>query len=204
MDALAARFGAAAVLGGQCVISATLDGDGRVLHLNDLHFVSFGEQNGAKSPRVTAIAEAFSHAKFDSQLSTAILQEMWEKWAIIAGLAGVSCLLRGTVGDIIAAKAGQLATDMYAECCAIAAANGFSPGEPASKRSIGMLTTPGSTFAASMLRDIERGAPIEADQIIGDLLARGSGGDYPLLQLAYAHLRTYEARRARENPAPAR
>jgi 2-dehydropantoate 2-reductase len=204
MDALAARFGAAAVLGGQCVISATLDGDGRVLHLNDLHFVSFGEQNGAKSPRVAAIAEAFSGAKFDSQLSTAILQEMWEKWAIIAGLAGVSCLLRGTVGDIIAAKAGQLATDMYAECCAIAAANGFSPGEPARKRSIGMLTTPGSNFAASMLRDIERGAPIEADQIIGDLLARGSDGDYPLLQLAYAHLRTYEARRARENPAPAR
>jgi 2-dehydropantoate 2-reductase len=204
MDALAARFGAAAVLGGQCVISATLDGDGRILHLNDLHFVSFGEQNGAKSPRVAAIAEAFSGAKFDSQLSTAILQEMWEKWAIIAGLAGVSCLLRGTVGDIIAAKAGQLATDMYAECCAIAAANGFSPGEPARKRSIGMLTTPGSNFAASMLRDIERGAPIEADQIIGDLLARGSGGDYPLLQLAYAHLRTYETRRARENPAPAR
>jgi 2-dehydropantoate 2-reductase len=204
MDALAARFGAAAVLGGQCVISATLDGDGRILHLNDLHFVSFGEQNGAKSPRVAAIAEAFSGAKFDSQLSTAILQEMWEKWAIIAGLAGVSCLLRGTVGDIIAAKAGQLATDMYAECCAIAAANGFSPGEPARKRSIGMLTTPGSNFAASMLRDIERGAPIEADQIIGDLLARGSDGDYPLLQLAYAHLRTYEARRARENPAPAR
>jgi 2-dehydropantoate 2-reductase len=204
MDALAARFGAAAVLGGQCVISATLDGDGRILHLNDLHFVSFGEQNGAKSPRVAAIAEAFSGAKFDSQLSTAILQEMWEKWAIIAGLAGVSCLLRGTVGDIIAAKAGQLATEMYAECCAIAAANGFSPGEPARKRSIGMLTTPGSNFAASMLRDIERGAPIEADQIIGDLLARGSDGDYPLLQLAYAHLRTYEARRARENPAPAR
>jgi 2-dehydropantoate 2-reductase len=76
MDLLAARFGAGAVLGGQCIISATLDGEGRVLHLNDLHFVSFGEQNGAKTQRVTAIAAAFSGAKFDSQLSTAILQEM--------------------------------------------------------------------------------------------------------------------------------
>jgi 2-dehydropantoate 2-reductase len=210
MDALAARFGAAAVLGGQCVISATVDSEGCVLHLNDLHFVSFGEQNGAKSARVAAIAETFSNAKFESQFSTAILQEMWEKWAIIASVAGITCLLRGAVGDIVAAGAGQRAMDIYAECCAIAAANGFAPGESARKRSIGMLTTPGSTFAASMLRDIERGAPIEADHIIGDLLARGGGGkssegtgDYPLLQIAYAHLRTYEARRQREK-APGR
>ena len=33
-----------------------------------------------------------------------------------------------------------------------------------------LLTTPGSTFAASMLRDIERGSPIEGDHIIGDLV----------------------------------
>ena len=203
----AARFGGNAVLGGQCIISATLDGEGRVLHLNDSHFVSFGEQNGAKSPRAVAIAEAFSGAKFDSQLSTAILHEMWEKWAFIAAAAGICCLMRGAFGDIAAAGASQLASDMFTECCAIAAKNGFKPGETAVKRSVGMLTAAGSPIAASMLRDIERGAPIEADHIIGDLLARGSAQpvDYPLLQIAYAHLRTYEARRQREKTAaPAR
>jgi 2-dehydropantoate 2-reductase len=200
MDLLGTRFGAGAVLGGQCIISATLDGEGRVLHLNDLHFVSFGEQNGAKSPRVAAIAEAFSGAKFDSQLSTAILQEMWEKWAFIAAAAGICCLMRGAFGDIAAAGASQLASDMFGECCAIAAKNGFKPGETAVKRSIGMLTAAGSPIAASMLRDLERGAAIEADQIIGDLLARGGGrqSEHPLLQIAYAHMRTYEARRQRE------
>jgi len=207
LDLLGARFGGNAVLGGQCIISATLDGEGRVLHLNDSHFVSFGEQNGAKSPRAVAIAEAFSGAKFDSQLSTAILHEMWEKWAFIAAAAGICCLMRGTFGDIAAAGASQLGSDMFTECCAIAAKNGFKPGETAVKRSVGMLTAAGSPIAASILRDIERGAPIEADHIIGDLLARGSARpvDYPLLQIAYAHLRTYEARRQREKTAaPAR
>jgi len=201
MDLLAARFSAGAVLGG--IISATLDDEGRILHLNDTHFLSFGEQNGAKSPRVVAIATAFSGAKFDSQLSTAILQEMWEKWAFIAAAAGICCLMRGAFGDIAAAGASQLASDMFGECCAIAANNGFNPGETAVKRSIGMLTAAGSPIAASMLRDIERGAPIEADHIVGDLLARGGArpGDYPLLQIAYAHLRTYEARRQREQAA---
>jgi len=200
MDLLAARFSAGAVLGGQCIISATLDDEGRILHLNDTHFLSFGEQNGAKSPRVVAIATAFSGAKFDSQLSTAILHEMWEKWAFIAAAAGICCLMRGAFGDIAAAGASQLASDMFGECCAIAAKNGFNPGETAVKRSVGMLTAAGSPIAASMLRDIERGAPIEADHIVGDLLARGGArpGDYPLLQIAYAHLRTYEARRQRE------
>jgi 2-dehydropantoate 2-reductase len=210
MDMLAARFGAPAVLGGQCIISATLDAEGRVLHLNDLHFVSFGEQSGAKSPRVQAIAAAFSGAKFDAALSTAVLQEMWEKWAFIAAAAGICSLMRGAFGDIAAAGASHFASDMFGECCAIAAKNGFAPGDTAVKRSLGMLTAAGSPIAASMLRDIERGAPIEADHIIGDLLARGGGGkssastgDYPLLQIAYAHLRTYEERRRREKPAAA-
>jgi 2-dehydropantoate 2-reductase len=207
MDLLAARFGAGAVLGGQCIISATLDGEGRILHLNDMHFLSFGEQNGAKSPRVAAIAAAFSGAKFDSQLSLTILQEMWEKWAFIAAAAGICCLMRGAFGDIATAGGSQYASAMFAECCAIAAKNGFNPGETAVKRSVGMLTAAGSPIAASMLRDVERGAPIEADHIVGDLLARGSAreSDYPLLQIAYTHLRTYEARGQREKTAaPAR
>ena len=56
MDDLGGRFGAAAVLGGQCVISVTLDGDGHILHLNDTHGLSFGEQNGETSARAEAIA----------------------------------------------------------------------------------------------------------------------------------------------------
>jgi len=207
MDLLAARLGAGAVLGGQCIISATLDSEGRILHLNDMHFLSFGEQNGAKSPRVAAIAAAFSGAKFDSQLSLTILQEMWEKWAFIAAAAGICCLMRGAFGDIAAAGGSQYASAMFAECCAIAAKNGFNPGETAVRRSIGMLTAAGSPIAASMLRDVERGAAIEADHIVGELLARGGAraNDYPLLQIAYAHLRTYEARRQREKTAaPAR
>jgi len=200
MDLLGARFGAGAVLGGQCLISATLDPEGRILHLNNLHLLSFGEQNGAKSARAEPIAAALSGAGFDSHLSSAILQEMWEKWAFIAAAAGIGCLMRGAFGDIVAAGAGHFGTELFAECCAIAAANGFPPGGAAIERSRGMITASGSPIAPSMLRDIERGAPIEADHIVGDLLDRGghAADRFPLLQIAFAHLKTYEARRLRE------
>jgi 2-dehydropantoate 2-reductase len=203
LDALAARFGAKAVLGGQCLISATLDPEGRVLHLNDTHLLSFGEQDGSPSARAKAIAATLSEARFESRLSVAILQEMWEKWAFIATAAGICCLMRAPFGDIVAAGASDLSVAMHKECCAIATANGFAPGQPAIERTRAMITAAGSPIAASMLRDVERGAPIEADHIVGDLLRRGGGqpGDYPLLRIAYANLKTYEARRKREKAA---
>jgi 2-dehydropantoate 2-reductase len=203
MDSLAQRFGAGAVLGGLCVISTTLDADGRVLHLNDTHHLVFGEQDGAVSARIEAIGAAFSGVRFEARRSNTILQEMWEKWVMIATMAGINCLMRAAVGDIVAAGAANFATAMFNECCAIAAAQGFTPGETAQQRSRAMLTVPGSSFAASMLRDIERGAPIEADHIVGDLIRRGEAAadDHPLLRIAYAHLKAYEARRTRENTA---
>jgi 2-dehydropantoate 2-reductase len=54
-----------------------------------------------------------------------------------------------------------------------------------------------------MFRDIERGAPIEAEQILGDLLRRAGpeDADHSLLRIACAHVRAYEARRSREASA---
>jgi 2-dehydropantoate 2-reductase len=201
LDVLAERFGDQAVLGSQCVISVTLDADGRILHLNDTHILSFGERGGATSARAEAIAATMSGAKFDSRLSTAILQEMWEKWVLIATMAGINCLLRANVGDIVAAGAQKLALALLDECAGIAAANGFAPGEAIMTRNRTMLTLAGSGFAASMLRDIENGARIEADHIIGDLIRRGEGTaqDFPLLRVADAHLKAYEARRERQS-----
>jgi 2-dehydropantoate 2-reductase len=201
MDYLTERFGGGSVLGGQCQISTTLDAEGRVLHLNDLHFLSFGEPDGTASQRAQAIAGSFAGARFESKLSNAILQEMWEKWVLIAAVAGITCLMRATVGDIVSANEVNLSTTLLDECTAIAAAHGFAPSAPFLARARIMITTPGSTFAGSMLRDIEKGAPIEADHVIGDLLRRGaaSSRDHPLLRIAYAHLKAYEARRTREN-----
>src|SRR5580658_4472602 len=154
LDFLATRFGAHAVLGGQCLISATIDAEGRIIHISDMHLLSFGEQDGTKSDRVQAIAAALSGARFEVHLSTAILQEMWEKWAFIATGAGITCLMRASFGDIVTAGAVEITTGMFAECSTIAAANGHAPSQVAIERSNAMFTSPSSQIAASMLRDI--------------------------------------------------
>lgn len=202
IDFLTARFGAGAVLGGLAVISTTLDAQGRIIHLNDLHMMAFGERDGARSARIEAVAAALSGAAFAAQLSDDIVQQMWDKWVFIAATAGITCLMRAAVGDIVAAGAAGLCMAMLDECCAIAAAQGFAPAAADVARMRGMLTAPGSTFAASMLRDIEGGAPTEADHIVGDLTRRaGTEREHALLPIAAAHLRAYQARRARESAA---
>jgi 2-dehydropantoate 2-reductase len=201
LEVLDGRFGRQHVLGGECLISATLDADGRVLHLSDTHTLLFGERDGTRSERVQAIGASFSRANFDGRASEAILQEMWEKWVFIAASAGITCLMRACVGDIVTAGAADFVATLLDECAAVATGQGFPPRKDFLDRTLRILTTPGSPLTASMLRDIERGGSIEAEHIIGDLFRRaGQAHDEPflLLPLALAHLRAYEVRRARE------
>lgn len=205
IDVLRERFGSGAVLGGLCLISSTLDPDGRVLHLNDSHSLSFGECDGSTSERGLAIESAFTGAKFDARLSTVILQEMWEKWVFIATLAGVTCLMRSSIGEIAAVGAADLTLALLDECAAIASRQKFPPREGALKRSRAMFTDANSRLAASMVRDVERGARTEADHLLGDLLQRGDEltNSHSLLRIALVSLKIYEARRARTESASA-
>jgi len=202
LDLLDARFGAERVLGGQCVIAATLDAQGHVRHLNQSHSVTFGERDGSRSERVERVLESMSKAKFDARLSTTILQDMWDKWVFLASLAGITCLMRAPVGDIMAASGGEQATlQLLDDCRSVAAHNGHEPVEAVLARARGVLTETGSTLSASMMRDLEQGGPIEADHVLGDLLARADAGadELTMLGTAYAHLKAYEARRSRGN-----
>jgi 2-dehydropantoate 2-reductase len=205
LDVLDRRFGKDRVLGGECVIAATLDEQGQILHLNDLHLLTFGERFAARSPRIDAIAREFEGSKTDARISAVILLEMWEKWVMLASLASVTCLMRASVGDIAAAGGANLALRLLEECGTVAEGAGFAPRPEFLERAGGVLTAAGSPFTASMLRDIERGGRIEGDHILGDLIRRGERTlpERSLLRLAYTHLKAYEARRSREQPQAA-
>jgi 2-dehydropantoate 2-reductase len=196
LDVLDQRFGAHRVLGGIAIAALTLDDAGHILHLNKNQTLIFGERDGSRSARAQAIESALSGATFEAKLSEQIVLEMWEKWVLLATLAAETCLMRASVGDIVAAGGAAFATSMLSESIAIARHAGYPPRDPVRERIGGTVTAEGSTLTASMLRDVERGSKTEADHILGDLIRRGTG-DSPLLSLAYLQLKAYEARRAR-------
>ena len=200
LDRLDAAFGAPRVLGGLCQIAATLAQDGTVRHLNQTHVLVFGHRDKAQRAFCEELQASMLGAKIDLRRSDAIVHDMWEKWAMLATLAACTCLMRAPVGDIVAAPDGEafiLAT--LDEAQAIATANGNAAPPKLMEQLKTMLTERGSSFAASMLRDLEAGGRTEADHIIGDLLRRGDQQaiETPMLRVAYTHLKAYDLRRDR-------
>lgn len=202
VDRLCERFGEQRVLGGLCMISADRNAQGEILHFNDVAHLVFGERAGGYSDRSRAVAAVLDGAGFTVSHADDILQAMWEKWTFIATLAGLTCLMRGAVCDMLAAGAGPLMQQMQAECEAVAAQAGFPVRPAAHERLAGVLGNSDSTLTASMLRDVERGLQSEGEHLLGELLVRRDPDTVPspdtsLLMIACTHLRTYEARRRR-------
>ena len=198
LDVLDRKFGRERVLGGLCAIAATLNDKREVVQLNPMQSLSFGERDGKLSDRVRAIAEVFARGNIGSAASENIVREMWEKWVFLATLAACTCLMRTSVGNILASPGGKdFILGMLDECSAIASAEGHPPSGPFFERIKGMLTSDGSQMTASMFRDIRAGAPVEADHVIGDLIARGDAAKVPApkLRTAYTHLKAYEKQR---------
>lgn len=201
LDALDARFGRDKVMGGVAYIAATLAPDGEVRHLNDTHRIVFGPRAGAQKAGCDALSAALSGVKFDWKQLEDIEQAMWDKWVLLASLAGMTCLMRAPVGDYIATGAGEkLVLALLAENAAVARAAGFPTGEAALANYRSILTQKGSSFTASMMRDVESRGATEGDHILGALLAlaKKHGVATPMLEVAATHLEAYAARRARE------
>src|SRR5580704_772884 len=198
LDVLDKKFGRDRVLGGLCGIAVTLNEHREVVQLAPLQWLTFGERDGKMSERVKAIAEVMESGKFGAVASEHVLHDMWEKWVFLASLAASTCLMRNAVGIILAVPGGKdFVLGMLDECSAVAAAEGYAPRAPFLERTRGMLTAEGSQMTASMFRDIKVGAPVEADHVIGDLVARGDAAKVPVprLRTAYTHLKAYERQR---------
>jgi 2-dehydropantoate 2-reductase len=197
LDVLDGKFGRERVLGGLCAIAATLNAQREVVQLAPMQSLNFGERDGGLSDRVRAIAEVMASGKFGSVASENIVQEMWEKWVFLATLAASTCLMRASVGDILAAGGKDFILGVLDECSAVAAAEGHAPSGPFFERVRGLLTAEGSQMTASMFRDVKTGAPVEADHVIGNLIARGDAAKVPVakLRIAFTHLKAYEKQR---------
>ena len=195
MDVLAKRFGEKAVAGGVCKVAATIDPEGRIVQLAAFQELAYGESDGSVSPRMEELDAFMQGAGFVARLSRAIGYEMWEKWTMLATLGAITCSMRGNIGEVVAAPGGSAFNlGILDDVVRIVSVVGEAPTAAFLEGARKALTTPGSPQSPSMYRDLREGSPIEADQIVGDLLARGAkaGIATPLLAAAYTHMCVYQ------------
>lgn len=197
---LEAAFGRSAVLGGTARIQATVTATGSIRQFNDWNTLTFGELDGTLSARVRDFAAAFAPAKgVTVKPVTDIAGQLWEKLVHLATAATLTTLMRANVGEIVRTpEGGALFQETLDTMARIATANGHPPSDAflASYRRI--FAERDSGYSTSMLRDIERGARIEGDHVVGFMLAeaRRLQLDDRTLRLAHTALKAYEERRA--------
>jgi 2-dehydropantoate 2-reductase len=200
LDLLTKRFGEYPVIGGVCLVATEIDDKGSIVQLADMQQLLYGERNGEKTTRLQKLDTTVQGAGFDAFLSTDIMQAMWEKWVHLASLGAITCLMRGTIGEVVAAPGGaELSLKVVDESAAVATACGHKPSEAILSRHAAAMTAPRSPLTSSMYRDLRKGAPVEVDHILGDFIERGNahGVATPLLKAAFVNLRIYQARLAK-------
>jgi 2-dehydropantoate 2-reductase len=195
MDILAERFSRHNLVGCALKVATTLNADGGIVQLSPLQDIAYGELDGGVTPRIQALDEFMRGADIGARLSNVIDREMWEKWILLATLGAITCLMRGTIGEIEACPGGAaFALQLLDEVIAIVRAVGVPPSEVFVKTTSGQFTAKGSPLASSMFRDVQSGRPIEVESIIGDLVRRSEKAKIavPLLLAAYTHLSVYQ------------
>jgi 2-dehydropantoate 2-reductase len=197
MDRLTERFGDDAVVGCTCHIVSSIDEEGRIVQHNKVQEMAYGELDGSLSPRIEALDAFMKADRFGTRLSRHIARRMWEKWILLASLGSANVLARGSVGEIEATPGGtDFTLRMLEEAVSVTRAAGVEPSEGFLDSARSMLTARGSAMTTSMYRDLLAGNAVEADEIVGDLLARGreAGLDTPLLSAAFTSLMVHQNR----------
>ena len=192
---LSKRFGESAVLGGVIVIAAQANHEGDiVVQLSPPASLAIGTLDGTRTARLQAAYDQLSGAGFDASISDEIIARMWQKWVFIATIGALTCLMRGTVGDIVAVPGGRdLGPAILAEASAVSAAAGYPVPADAIASTTQTITQAGSPVDSSMSRDVAEGRPAEVEQVLADLARRGAdhGIKTPLIDLATMQLRVY-------------
>ena len=180
-------------------MASEIDQDGRIRQLTNFQKLIYGELDGRESSRVQELDASLRGAGFETTSSSHIVEDMWQKWVQLASLGAVTCLLRGNIGEIAAVPGGDaLARAALKECSDIASACGYPSPAAFLERQTLALTAPDSQLTSSMYRDLRKGAPVEVDSILGDLLERGQkhGLTTPILQAAFVSLSIYQRKNA--------
>lgn len=201
IDALSHRFGKPHVLGGLTAINAALMPDGAIqqsavrINMNRL-----GELDGQSSSRCLAIQAALLAGGIPADVSDNVMAGLWLKFFGYACNAALSSLTRARAGAVARSAGGAaFVSATIDECARVIGAEGFPP--PAEMRALieGLYSQPESTYAPSMLIDMEEGRPTEGEHTIGDLVDRAArrGIDAPILAAARCNLQAYEINRHR-------
>lgn len=194
VDTLSAAFGASRVLGGVAHISAVIESPGVVRHVGQMARITVGELDGQPSARLERFVAAVREAGgAEVTASPQIERAIWEKFAFLSAFSGMTAVCRSPIGPIRSHDHSRAVLGRaFAESVAVAAARGITI-EGGVDKLMGFVDKLPAQMKASMLADLERGAPLELPWLSGAVacIGREQGVGTPTHDTILAALQAY-------------
>jgi 2-dehydropantoate 2-reductase len=180
------------VLAGLTHISSSVAAPGLIRQISGVRRITFGERDGAVTPRAQRIQQALASSGAEVILSEQIDVALWDKFLFIASISGVCCLARQPLGTVLGTpETRQIYVQALREVEAVARARHVGLPADIVKRTLAMSEGFAPETRPSMLVDLEAGRRIELEALNGTVVRHGQslGVDTPVHSVAYAALK---------------
>jgi 2-dehydropantoate 2-reductase len=194
-EKIAARVGPGHILGGVSFILTHIAAPGVIEQTGSVQRIVFGELDGSRSERAEALLAEFRRAGVDADLADDIRTVLWDKYAYLCALAGLTAATRLPIDELLRVpETRELFARMVGEAAEVARAEGVRLPDDiaAGKIAFSEELAPGSF--SSLHHDLVNGRRLELDALHGELTRRAArhGIGVPVSETIYALLRPWE------------
>jgi 2-dehydropantoate 2-reductase len=187
-------MGGERVLPGAAYIEASLPQPGVVRQTGSVVRIVFGELDGRDSARGRRIRQTLEQSGIPAQFTTDIQQTLWSKFLFIATMAGVTCLSRETMAQLLPRPEWRrVIVGCMREIEAVGRAAGVNLDSQIVESTLWYIEGSLEQMHASMHADLLAGRPLELEALTGAVVRAGQsvGVPTPINDVIYAALKPY-------------
>lgn len=173
-EVLRSRLPEGSVMGGVSYISAVIAEPGVIRHNGTLQGLTFGEYDGTRSARASALLAACERAGIDTKISSNIERVIWEKFVFLVGLSAATASMRKPIGIIREnPQTRAFLLDIMKEAVAVGRARGVPLAEDFAENRLAFCDTLPAAMTASMHHDLIHGNRLELPWLSGGVVTYG-------------------------------
>jgi 2-dehydropantoate 2-reductase len=195
-EKIAAGIGPGHVIGGVSFILSHIAEPGVVEKVGSVRRVIFGELDGSHTERVERLLAEFRRAEIDSDVADDIRVVLWDKFAFLCALAGLTAVTRLPIDKLLAVpETRELFREMVREVALVARAEGVELADGIVDQKTAFAEALGPDSFSSLHHDLVTGHRLELDALHGEVTRRAArhGVSVPVTDVVYALLRPWEA-----------
>jgi 2-dehydropantoate 2-reductase len=193
-ERVSAILGKESTVCGTAYIAAVLGAPGVMRHTSKFATMRVGPMDGKPDPKLDAFVAAAKASNIDIQPQDDMNRERWQKFIFLSSMAGVNCMMRAPIGQVLADPDTRVFyRKLMEECVAVGQESGAKvPTSWVDDRMTFSDNAPPG-MKASMFHDLEAGNRLELDWLTGKVVSLGHelGVPVPASEAVYAAVKLH-------------